>query len=159
MPDAPSLSPLLQYQPWLMLTGCSLLLLAAIWFGAIFWLTRRCPPKVLATLPSAPTPLVDIQHIKERYLGEIAQIERSFIAREISSRRAHQLLSQALRTFASCASRSPLQSMTLTELKKTQHHSLADTIGSYYQPEFAAIATGSVEAAAAAARKVIWEWH
>lgn len=158
MQDVPSLSPLLQYG-WLpIFLALSGIVLVCIWYGFVFWLTRRKPQKVLATLPPAPQPIIDRVAIKQAYLGRIDEIETAYRTHEMLARTVHQQLSVLLRRFVAEVNHVPAQTMTLADLKKTSLSTLVPVIESYYQPEFSAALHGSVDTALAAARKVVNEW-
>lgn len=159
MHTAPELSPLLQYAPGPMVLAIGILALIIIWVTVIIWITRRRPEKSLRTLPAAPPVVIDNSQLKAQYLERINQIQAEFDGQRIRARIAHQQLSDTLRSFVADVARAPVRSMTLSELKRTQYVPLSTAIDSYYQPEFAAVESGSVASAADLARKVVTEWR
>ena len=142
-----------------MVLALGLLLLIAGWIGLIIWTTRRKPEKSLRTLPAAMPVAIDYSQLKAEYLGRINRVQADFDSRALRARGAHQQLSEILRSFVAEAARVPVRSMTLSELKRTQYAPLSEAIDSYYQPEFAAVESGSVATAADLARKVVTEWR
>ncbi|PID30298.1 hypothetical protein CSA80_02620 [Candidatus Saccharibacteria bacterium] len=155
---AAELSPLLNYASWPLFVAIGLICLVVAWFIFVYWLTRKKPDNVLANLPPQEPIPVDLTQLKAAALEKIGQVEQNYAEKRINARTAHQYLSAILRDFASQAAHMPLHTMTLAELKRTQYGQLATTIGEYYRPEFAAISSGSVADASAAARKVVSEW-
>lgn len=158
MQDVPSLSPLLQYEPaplWIALGFGALL---GLLYFVIFWLTRRKPQKTLQTLAPAPPVTVDLNALKQQYLHDIDRVDKAYRSRELKARYAHQALSRLLKAFVTEAVHMPVKTMTLADLKKTRHQTLAAAIEASYEPEFAAIESGSVEKAVQTARKVVSEW-
>lgn len=158
MQDVPSLSPLVQYEPWPLFIALGLVMVVGAWYGFVFWLTRHKQQKVLATLPPSRPVVFDTSKLKSNYLHLIDVIEEQYRAHELRARGVHQELSMLLRRFVSEAGRVQTETMTLTDLKKTRFTELATTIESYYKPEFSAVENGSVDSALAAARKVVSEW-
>lgn len=158
MQNVPELSPVLQYGPVPLIIAIAGLVLVVGWYGLVFWLTRRKPQKVLASLPPASPTVVDTSKLKAEYLQRIDTIEAAYRSRELRARVVHQQLSTLVRRFVSEAVHVPAHTMTLADLKKTKFEALVPVIGSYYQPEFSAVETGNVDSALAAARKVVTEW-
>lgn len=158
MQNAPSLSPLLTYDPLPLWLAAGLLALVCCWYGLVFYLTRKKHPKVLATLPPAPPVAVDLSSIKQHYLTMIDAIEASFNQRQLQSRAAHQELSALVRQFASEVEKMSIKTMTLSDLKKSRFASLTPVIEAYYPPEFASLDSGSVASACGLARTVVQQW-
>lgn len=158
MQDVPKLSPLVSYQPIPLWIALGLIFLTVIIVGEIFWLTRRKPQKVLSTLPPAPVVIVDTTKLKQKYLAEIERVEQSYNAHKLKARFVHQELSRLLKLFVSEAAGAPVQTMTLSDLKRTRHTTLVPAIELFYRPEFAEIESGNVTDALSLAKKVVTEW-
>lgn len=158
MPDVPSISPLLSYELTPLWYVALVVAVVASWYGLVWWLTRKKIPEVLATLPPKAPAQLDFTALKQRYLQAIQETETAYRGRHIRSRALHQRLSELLRQFVAEAAHAPVRTMTLAELKQSRYTQLSAAIETYYQPEFAAAETDTVETALAVARKVVNEW-
>lgn len=142
---------------WLIM-ACAGIVLLFLWYGFVFWVTRRKHQRTLATLkPLAPPPL-DIPAIQAKYFGLISEVEQAYTRGEIKSRAVHQKLSILLRFFAQEAHGIRAYSLTLSDLRKTRYTQLTAAIDAYYRPEFDAVLVGDVSAALTTAREVVGTW-
>ncbi|MFZ1258179.1 MAG: hypothetical protein WAQ25_01795 [Candidatus Saccharimonas sp.] len=158
MSATPSVSPLLQYDGMPIAIAALLAVAIILWFGVVFYMTRKKAPKKLAVKSPDMLPVVDLSGLRQKYLQQIQSVEDSYRGKHINARALHQSLSLLLREFVSEVERMPLTTMTLTELKQSRHKKLAPTIEEYYKPEFATVESGNVDASLTAARKVVTEW-
>lgn len=158
MSGTPSLSPLLSYDTGPLYIAIGIIIVVATWYGFVFWLTRHREQRVLTTLPPAAPIFIDNTYLKQVYLERIAAVERAYHNHEIRARVVHQQLSLIVREFVMYVERMPVLTMTLTDLKRSRQDRIAPIIESLYVAEFAAVESGSVDAALSASRKVVSEW-
>ena len=97
--------------------------------------------------------------LKQKYQQLIDEIEQKYTTKELSSRKAHQQLSRALRMFVVEINGHRVDTLTLRDLEKTRYKTLAAAIKQFYIPEFTAVEQGSVTEAAALARKTVAAWN
>lgn len=97
--------------------------------------------------------------LKQKYQQLIDEIEQKYTTKELSSRKAHQQLSRALRMFVVEINGHRVDTLTLRDLEKTRYKTLAAAIKQFYIPEFTAVEQGSVAEAAAIARKMVAAWN
>lgn len=159
MPDANNLklNPPIQYDLiWLIIGGC-LVLLILIWYGVVFWLTRRKKLKSLDSLKHLPTG-AELERLKTKYLLLIDELYRRFVANEITLRSLHRELSKTVRDFVYEAKGFPAPRLTLSDLRLAPYPRLTDLIANYYPEEFALIGKGDADASVAAAKGFIIQW-
>ena len=125
----------------------------------MFYSTRRRSHRSLATLKPKPYTPPDLTDLKQKYQRLIDEIEQKYTAKELSSRKAHQQLSRALRMFVVEINGHRVDTLTLQDLEKTRYKTLAAAIEKFYIPEFTAVEQGSVAEAAALARKTVAAWN
>ncbi len=147
------------YDPLWLVIGCLLLGAIILWYGFVFYSTRRRSYRSLATLKPKPYTPPDLTDLKQKYQRLIDEIERNYTAGEISSRKAHQKLSHILRMFVVEINGHRVDTLTLRDLEKTRYKTLAAAIKQLYIPEFTAVEQGSVAEAAALARKTVAAWN
>ena len=142
------------YDPLWLVVGCLLLSAIILWYGFVFYSTRRRSHRSLATLKPKPYTPPDLTDLKQKYQQLIDEIEQKYTTKELSSRKAHQQLSRALRINGH-----RVDTLTLRDLEKTRYKTLAAAIKQFYIPEFTAVEQGSVTEAAALARKTVAAWN
>ena len=147
------------YDPLWLVIGCLLLGAIILWYGFVFYSTRRCSHRSLATLKPKPYTPPDLTDLKQKYQQLIDEIEQNHTAGKLSSRKAHQKLSHVLRMFVVEINGHRVDTLTLRDLEKTRYKTLATAIKQFYIPEFTAVEQGSVAEAAALARKTVTAWN
>ena len=147
------------YDPLWLVVGCLLLGAIILWYGFVFYSTRRRPHRSLATLKPKPYTPPDLTDLKQKYQRLIDEIEQNHTAGKLSSRKAHQKLSHVLRMFVVEINGHRVDTLTLRDLEKTRYKTLAAAIKQFYIPEFTAVEQGSVTEAAALARKTVAAWN
>ena len=147
------------YDPLWLVVGCLLLSAIILWYGFVFSSTRRRSHRSLATLKPKPYTPPDLTDLKQKYQQLIDEIEQKYTTKELSSRKAHQQLSRALRMFVVEINGHRVDTLTLRDLEKTRYKTLAAAIKQFYIPEFTAVEQGSVTEAAALARKTVAAWN
>lgn len=147
------------YDPLWLVIGCLLLGAIILWYGFVFYSTRRRSYRSLATLKPKPYTPPDLTDLKQKYQQLIDEIEQNHAAGKLSSRKAHQKLSHALRMFVVEINGHRVDTLTLRDLEKTRYKTLAAAIKQFYIPEFTAVEQGSVAEAAALARKTVAAWN
>lgn len=135
--------------------GIVFLLLALATIGLIFYVTRKKKVKSLSTLRVEQPKLLDLEALKQKYIGLIDQAERNYLDHRIKASVAHQHLSLIVRLFYGEALGFRADIMTLDDLKKSTYTQLIKTIEKLYPDEFDTLEKGSVKDAAANARKLV----
>ncbi len=159
MSNSPDFREWASYEPLWLMIGCMLLLMVALWYGAIFYLTRRKKQRTVASLPPRAYTPPDLTALRAKYLQLILEVEGHYTAKALSAREVHQKLSYLLRMFVFEIRGHRVDTLTLDDLKKTRYTELTAAIESYYLPEFTAVERGNVNDALALARKVVTEWN
>ncbi len=159
MSNSPDFREWVGYEPLWLVIGCILMVMLVLWYGAVFYLTRRKPPRTIATLPLKAYVPPDLTALKAKYVQLILEVEGRYAAKTLSAREVHQKLSYLLRMFVFEIRGHRVDTLTLDDLKKTRYTELTAAIESYYLPEFTAVERGSVADAIALARKVVTEWN
>jgi hypothetical protein len=156
MPDANGFYPPVQYSILWMLLGLLILLVVIGWYVFVFVFNRRRPQ------PYASDPLPGIPHqgtaLRDTYLSLVDDIATAHAAGELDFREAHQRLSLVVREFAAQARGVRAQYMTLEDLRATPLAPLSATVGEIYPGAFSGDDTGSFDAAADRARRLVREW-
>ena len=147
------------YNPLWLVIGCLLLSTIILWYGFVFYSTRRRFHRSLATLKPKPYTPPDLTDLKQKYQRLIDEIEQNHTAGKLSSRKANQKLSHVLRMFVVEINGHRVDTLTLRDLEKTRYKTLAAAIKQFYIPEFTAVEQGSVAEAAALARKTVAAWN
>jgi hypothetical protein len=145
-----------QYSVLWTLLGLLLLLIVAGWYVFVFVSTRRRRQQV------AGDPLPMIPHgpqLQQTYLELVDEVHRAYADGTLDFREAHQRLSLVVREFAAQARGIRAQYMTLEDLRATQLAPLSATVGEIYPGAFSGAETGSFDAAADRARKLVREWR
>jgi carbon starvation protein CstA len=158
MPDAKQLAPPVPYRPLWLIIGVTLLVAVVIWYGVVWYLTRRRKLHTIHTLPLLHPAVVDLAKLKAKYLALISDIERQYQAGKINARTVHQVLSMTVRLFVFEARGLRAHLLTLSDLKKSDQTALVALIEAYYPPEFAELENGSAPDAIAGAKGLVSAW-
>ena len=137
------------------IAGILFLLAAILIVVAVLFTTRKKIIKSLATLKIKEPKIVDIEALKQKYLGLIDQVERNFANHMIKASVAHQRLSLVVRLFYCEAVGIRADVMVLSDLKKSKYKSLVANIEKLYPNEFNTLEGGSVKNSAEEARKLV----
>lgn len=137
------------------LIGILFLLTAALIMGVVFYATRKKTAKTIQTLQPLEPKVVDLNSLKQKYLGMIDQIENYYNDHLTSSSAAHQQLSKATRLFFYEALGFHAEVMTLSDLKRSNYKDLTEVIEKYYPDEFDGLEEGLVAQSAERARELI----
>ena len=121
----------------------------------IFYVTRKKTMKSLKTLKPLAPKVVDLNELKQKYLGLIEQVVTLYNDHRITASVAHQHLSKLVRLFYYEALGFHAEVMTLSDLKKTRHEELTKVIGDYYPDEFDTLEKGLVAQSAEKARELV----
>lgn len=144
------------------LIACCLVVLAIVFYITVFKLTQKVKIKEnILMLPRIASGEERLSLIKNKYVEDIVNIQRSFDADEISDRKAFQALSIVLRNFTHEYSGSGAYAMNLSDLQKTNAPELLlEKIRNYYPLAFEeANRTGNVSLAVQDALKVVSVWR
>ncbi len=139
---------------WTMI-GILFVLLALGLVILVFYLTRKKKVKSLATLKLKQPKVVDLNALKQKYIGLIDQAERNFNDHKIKASVAHQHFSLIVRLFYCEAVGFHAEIMSLRDLRRSNYTKLISTIESLYPDEFDTLEKGSVKTAAENARKLV----
>lgn len=101
----------------------------------------------------------DMGSLKQEFLAKLMQIEMEFDADPTKIRLAYERMSNLIRDFVYRATGIEMLKYTLSEIKKTEYHAIADLIEEYYQPEFDKVSAGDVKASIVKTREVITKWN
>lgn len=157
-----SLFPPMQYDPIWFIIGIGLILVAAVFIALLLFFTKKVNPNhSLKALPQEVQGEERLSLIKTHYSGEIKELEESWRDKEISTRKAFQLLSISIRNFTHEYSGSQAFAMSLRDLEEAQAPEiLAEKIRHYYPIAFEeAGRTGNFSLAAEDAQKLIMVWN
>lgn len=148
--------PPVQFQAWWGLIGFGILLVIAGWYVFLFLSTRakRTPP----TEPDfsyLPQPA----QVREHYASMITETQAAYASGELDSREAHHQLSLLLRSFVTEREGIPTMHMTLADLRRTDLAPLSGAVEKLYPGAFNPNYAGSVEDAAAEARRLVSQWR
>ncbi len=139
---------------WFALLG---LVLVAIYFLAVLWLTRE-----RAEAGSTPWGRVDVMFVRQLHLDRIDRIEAEVRAGETSARDGHQRLSETVRSYVGEVSAIPAPTMALADFRRQAPRSLTDAIELMYPPEFAPDDVGEAherfDQAVDQARRLVASW-
>jgi hypothetical protein len=155
--DSVSLNPPIQYSIIWLIIGAVLLLLIAVWYGVLFWLTRHKPYASLANLKPAP-PGFDLEKLKQKYLQLIDECYNAYKHDHATLRSLHKGLSMTVRYFVHEANHFPAPRLTLADLKRAPYPELSRVVEDYYAKEFAAVEHGNAEASVEAAKDMVRRW-
>ncbi|MEL5991132.1 hypothetical protein ACOKGD_00855 [Microbacterium phosphatis] len=159
MSEPDELYPPVQYAPgWMLLAlGVIALVILAVW--AILFFTRaRRPAPHLASGPVTADALTQLRH---EYLDAVDDIERRWNGRRIGARQANLELSRTTRAFVNEFSGIEAPVLALGDLVTLGvHPALIDAMKRHYYPSiFGRGPAIDPAAGAAAARRVVSEWH
>lgn len=155
--DNVTLHPPIQYSIIWLIIGCILLLSIAIWFGVLFWLTRKRKPKTIQGLLPAPSDF-DLEKLKAKYLLLIDECYQNYQLRKTNLKGLHRGLSMTIRYFVFEAKHFPAPRLTLSDLKQAPFPELTRVIEDYYSKEFAAVERGTAIQSVKAAKEFINRW-
>jgi hypothetical protein len=144
------------------LIACCLIVLAIVFYITIFKLTQKVKiQENIVKLPRIAGGEERLSLVKNKYVEDIMNIQRSFEANEISDRKAFQALSIVLRNFTHEYSGSGAYAMNLSDLKQNNAPELLlEKIRNYYPLAFEeANRTGNVSLAVQDALKVVSIWR
>jgi len=153
-----TLNPPIQYDKIWFIIGLCVVATIPVWYGVLFWLTRRKPLKSFNRLRQLPVG-ADLDQLKAKYLRLIEEWYQRYRRQEIDSRVLHWALSMNVRYFVYEAKHFPAPVLTLSDLKLAPYPALTNLIAEYYPEEFAAILHGEAEASVAAAKGFIQQWN
>lgn len=142
------------YSGWWLVLGIGLLAAIVLWYGWVFWSTRKSAGERRAR------PRVDARDARERSLAEIDEVAARADRHEISVREAHQRLSAIVRGYAGAVAPAPVPAVTMTRAELDEHGltDIAALVGDYYPKEFDRVETGDIGSALAAARALVSAW-
>lgn len=139
---------------WLII-GLVLLFAAAGIVFAIFYTTRKKEIKTISTLkPQAPK-VIDMNALREKYIGLINEAEERYKRRQIRASQCHQQISLLVRLFFYEAMGFHADVLTLSDLKKSNYKALTKLVEEYYPDEFNTLEKGSVANSAEKARNLV----
>ncbi|MGV8881285.1 MAG: hypothetical protein ACOH19_03955 [Rhodoglobus sp.] len=148
--------PPVQFQPWWGLIGAGILLVLVAWYVFVFVSTRRREvPPALPDPEYRPQPA----QVREHYATMITQTQAAYASGELDSREAHHQLSLLLRSFVTEREGIPTMHMTLADLRRTDLVPLSGAVERLYPGAFNPNYTGSVDEAAAEARRLVSQWR
>lgn len=149
--------PPVNYSPGWIALALGLLVLLAAFYILVPVLTRATsserPPSDIDWMPDAGPGL------QRKYLDLIDEVRESHHRGELGVRAAHQRLSLLLRFFAYESSGIRAPQMTLADLRRGQVTPLAAAVERLYPGAFREVERGSVDDAAAMAKRVIETWN
>lgn len=154
--------PLAEYNIIWLLIGTGLLVLAILFVALVLLFTKKLNPEdFVKPLDKEVTGAERLSLIKNTYTEELLKIEQQWNDKEISTRKAFQLLSLNLRNFTHEYSSSGAFSFSLQDLE--EHNApeiLVNKIRNYYPLSFEeANRTGNVNLAVQDALKLIQVWN
>jgi hypothetical protein len=152
-----TLHPPIQYSIIWLIIGCILLLLIGIWYGVMFWITRKRKPKTIEQLPPAPTDF-DLDRLKAKYLQLIDECYQNYQVHKTDLKGLHRGLSMTARYFVYEARHFPAPRLTLADLKYAPFPELTKVVEEYYAKEFAAVENGTATQAVKAAKDFVNRW-
>ncbi|HEY4161048.1 MAG TPA: hypothetical protein VGM08_03220 [Candidatus Saccharimonadales bacterium] len=158
MSVADTLNPPIQYDKIWFIIGLCIFVTIPIWYGALFWLTRRKPFKSFNRLRQLPTG-TELDRLKAKYLRLIEEWYQRYRRQEIDSRVLHWALSMNVRYFVYEAKHFPAPVLTLADLKLAPYPALTNLIEDYYPEEFAELLRGDAETSVTAAKGLIQQWN
>jgi len=154
---ADTLNPPIQYDRIWLIIGSILMLTIPIWYGILYWITRRKKVKSLENLSQLPVG-GDLDKLKAKYLRLIEELYQRYRRNEITLRGLHRGLSMTVRYFVYEARHFPAPTLTLSDLRRAPFPALTKLIEKYYPEEFALITHGTAEDSVAAAKGLVQQW-
>ncbi len=150
--------PPMEYSwPWLAIALAIIAVIVAWYFLlpilARFQLRKRQLPPV----PDIPA-LTGLVPARRAALARIAAVEKGVTAKTLPIREAHLDLSAILREFAFAVTGIDARAMTLTELRASNFHSIAEVVAQYYPIAFQVTEHTALGNSAELAREVIESW-
>jgi hypothetical protein len=152
------LNPPIQYDWIWFIIGTILFLTIPIWYGVVYYLTRKKPVKTFNTLRTLPTG-ADLDKLKEKYLRLIEEWYQRYQRQEISLKTLHRSLSMNCRYFVYEAKHFPAPLLTLSDLRLGPYPLLTRLIAKYYPDEFDVIDHDSAANSVDAAKGFIQQWN
>lgn len=157
MESSVELQPPFSYAVWpLVLAGC--IAIAALLFFLILkfmkiYRAQKNNPKIVVK------PALDINVVKNKYLSELAGIDRDFSMGKEDIRGAYQRMSQCIRQFVHAVTGIKVQNYTLQDIKRLNMPMLYSLVAEYYAPEFARKSEGDVRNSLDKTRSLIERWR
>lgn len=151
------LNPPITYSLMWLLIGFAIILCIALWYGFVFWFTRKKQVKQITDLK----PIADVNNIdglKQKYIAIIEEHYREYERRSVSLRVLHNNLSMDVRMFVYEAQHFPAPKLTLSDLKKASFPRLTKIIEDYYGKEFSLVEHGDALSATSAAKDMVRQW-
>lgn len=140
------------YSLWVLIMGVVLLLLIAAWLAWVFWFTRERP----APDPAAKS---NYRDLRARTVELVDEAQDRYRSGESDLRALHLDLNHILREFASERLGIDTSSLTTAEISQLEgSDKVADLLGEYQEPAFAADSDARALSATARAREVINQW-
>ena len=155
--DTLKFNPPIQYSWIWFIIGTIMFLAIPIWYGVVFWITRRRAPDSLDGLGVLPVGS-GLDRLKEKYLRLIEEYYQRYLRKEIGLRELHLNLSMLVRFFVFEAKNFPAPTLTLSDLKLAPYPELTKLIAKYYPEEFALITHGNAADSVQAAKGFIQQW-
>jgi hypothetical protein len=153
-----TLNPPIQYNIIWFIIGSILVVVILLWYGLVYWLTRRKKIKSIDDLKHLPTGK-ELDRLKAKYLKIIEELYQRYLRKEIKLRQFHRELSMDVRAFVFEAKHFPAPILTLSDFKAAPYPTLTKLISDYYPEEFAAIESGDAASSVAAAKGFILQWN
>ena len=150
--------PPMEYSwPWLAI-ALALVVIIAAWYLLLPILARfQLRKRELPPVPGIP-PLTGLAPARRAALARIAAVEKGVAATTLHIREAHLELSAILREFAFAVTGIDARAMTLTELRASSFHSIAEVVAQYYPIAFQVTEHTALGNSAELARGVIESW-
>ena len=102
---------------------------------------------------------MDINVVKNKYLSELAGIDRDFSMGKEDIRGAYQRMSQCIRQFVHAVTGIKVQNYTLQDIRRLNMPMLYALVAEYYAPEFARKSEGDVRNSLDKTRSLIERWR
>lgn len=102
---------------------------------------------------------VDVMGVKDKYLGQLNQIEQDINSNRIPIRDAYQNMSACIRGFVKEMTGIEVTNYTLQDIQRLNMPLLATLIEEYYAPEFAANSIGDSMASLQKTKRAIERWN
>lgn len=153
MAVADELYPPVGYSPTWMVLGWLAIVAAGAVVAWAFWPARK-PPAVTTSAVVEP-----LHSVKERYLGIVDALTAAYRNGDVNHRTLHHGLSEAVRGFLAETEGLPADAMTPADLARAGLTEAAQTVWSYWDPQFRLRSHGDADRSIMAARDVIERWR
>lgn len=155
--DKLELNPPIQYSVIWLIIGSCLLAMIVLWYGVLFWLTRKRKARTLAQLGPG-SEVLDLEGLKQKYLKLIDDCYQSYVLGRTDLRGLHRGLSMSVRYFVYEARHFPAPRLTLSDLKHAPYPNLTKVIEEYYSKEFSQIEHGDAAHSVSVAKDMVQQW-